>query len=81
MIMRVIGIALILAGASIYMFPERLITYVDPTSIWILLIAGVPVIAGIGLIVVGAGMAKLAVRIAGILLVISALAGLGVIAL
>jgi hypothetical protein len=39
------------------------------------------VIAGIGLIVVGAGMAKLAVRIAGILLVISALAGLGVIAL
>jgi hypothetical protein len=78
MILRIIGIALILVGAAMYRFPEQLITAVDPHSTWAILIAALPAVAGVALIAVGEGMAKMAVRIAGLLLILAALAGLGV---
>ncbi|NOZ76543.1 MAG: hypothetical protein GXO65_02465 [Euryarchaeota archaeon] len=78
MVLRIIGIALILVGVAMYKFPEQLITGVGPHSTWALLIAALPAIAGVALIAVGEGMAKMAVRIAGLLLILSGLAGLGV---
>ena len=79
MILRILGIALILVGGVMYQWPERFVAAVDPTSIWATIIAVIPLVAGIALIAVGEGMAKMAVRIAGALLVLSGLAGLGLI--
>jgi hypothetical protein len=79
MILRIIGIALILVGVAMYKFPEYLITAVAPHSVWAILIAALPAVSGVALIAVGEGMAKMAVRIAGLLLILAALAGLGLV--
>ncbi|MFQ6136854.1 MAG: hypothetical protein ACE5PM_06710 [Candidatus Hydrothermarchaeales archaeon] len=76
-ILKIIGIALILVGAFIYKFPESIVAGI-PSPSWVLIVAGLPVIAGIGVLAVGKGMAKMAVRVAGILLIIAALVSLGV---
>ncbi|MEE8168800.1 MAG: hypothetical protein V3T58_08030 [Candidatus Hydrothermarchaeales archaeon] len=78
LVMRILGIALILVGIALYRFPD-LVAFSKPP--WTLLIAAFPAVAGVFLLVVGQGMAKLAVRIAGILLLLSALASLGIISL
>ncbi len=78
-VLKVIGIALVVVGGLIYFFPFQLAPSLAHGSIWLYLVAGLPVISGLAILVVGSGMAKLAVRIAGILLIISAMAGLGVI--
>jgi len=70
---KVVGIALIGLGAAIYL------GFLLPSlaAPWLMIVAGLPVVAGFGLIFVAQGMAKLAVRIAGILLVVAGLSGMG----
>ena len=75
-ILKITGIALILVGAVIFKFPQSFMN-MGPTLT--LLVAGLPVIAGLVMLTVGKGMAKMAVRIAGLLLIIASLASLGVI--
>lgn len=75
-ILRIIGLALIAVGGVMYQFPE----FNWASGEWYgKIIAVTPLIMGIALIAVGEGMAKMAVRIAGVLLVLSGLAGLGLI--
>ena len=76
MILRILGIALIIVGGVLYQFPE----YNWAAAEWYgSAVAILPLVAGIALIAVGEGMAKMAVRIAGVLLVLSGLVGLGLI--
>ncbi len=78
-VLKVIGIALVVVGSLIYFFPDLLVPALVQGSVWLYIVAGLPIISGLGILFVGRGMAKLAVRIAGILLIISALASIGVI--
>ncbi|MFQ5887926.1 MAG: hypothetical protein ACE5HY_04435 [Candidatus Hydrothermarchaeales archaeon] len=77
-ILKIIGVALILVGVVIYKFPAAFVSG-GLSSTWALIIAGLPAIAGLGILTVGKGMAKMAVRIAGLLLIIAALASMGII--
>jgi hypothetical protein len=81
LIMKILGLSLLAIGVALYLFPERLITAVDPDSIIALIIAALPAVSGLFLLTVGKSMAKLAVRITGVLMVISALSSLGIIAI
>ncbi len=78
-ILKITGIALILVGAVIYRFPDLVNMGISTNSTWFLVVAGLPAIAGLVMLTVGKGMAKMAVRIAGLLLIIASLASLGVI--
>lgn len=80
LIIKIVGVALLVVGAFLYLFPQQL-QIAPQNSFWVLVIAALPVIAGLLLLVVGQGLAKLAVRVAGLLLMISGLVGLGVITL
>ncbi len=73
-LLKILGLAMILVGVYIYYFP---LINVGPT--WTLIAAGFMAIAGVGILTVGKGMAKMAVRLAGLLLIISSLASMGVI--
>ena len=73
LVIKIIGVALIALGAAIYM-GVLMPSLVAP---WITIAATLPIAAGLGLIFVAQGMAKLAVRIAGVLLVIAGLSGMG----
>ena len=70
---KVVGIALIALGAAIYLG-------ILPLSIeaqFVTIVAALPIIAGLGLIFVAQSMVKMAVRIAGMLLIIAGLSGMG----
>ncbi len=77
LVVKILGIALLFIGAAIYFFSGESLMGVSASSPWATLIAALPFVAGVFLIVVGQGMAKMAVRVAGILLIVSALTGLG----
>ena len=77
-VLKIIGLALILVGVVIYTSPQTVIG-LSSSSPWLLLVAGLPAVAGVGILTVGKGMAKMAVRLAGLLLIISSLASMGVI--
>lgn len=77
LVMRIIGGALILLGIVMYKFPA--LVHVPESSLMFKVVTILPVVAGLVLTFVGAGAAKLAVRVAGALLVISALVNMGVI--
>ncbi|MEE9594712.1 MAG: hypothetical protein V3V92_04865 [Candidatus Hydrothermarchaeales archaeon] len=79
MVTKILGFALIAVGGALYLFPERLITAVDPNSTMALIIAALPAVAGLFVITVGQGMAKMAVRVAGAMMLISALTSMGII--
>lgn len=79
LVIKILGLALLAVGGALYLFPEKLISTVDPRSTIALIIAILPSVAGFFLLTVGQGMAKLAVRIAGVLIILSALASLGII--
>lgn len=78
-VLKIVGLAFLAVGGALYFFPERLITSVDPNSTVAMIIAALPAVAGLFLLTVGGGMAKMAVRIAGVLMIISALTSLGII--
>lgn len=73
-VIKILGLALLVVGGALYFFPA-----VNPHSTISLIIAALPAVAGLFLITVGEGMAKMAVRIAGVLMLLSALVSLGVI--
>lgn len=75
-LLKITGIALVLVGLGIYKFPALV---PNVTGLGLKLAAAAPIVGGLLLLFIGVGMAKLAVRIAGILLIISALVSLGVI--
>jgi len=76
---KIIGLALLAVGGALYYFPEKLITAVDPSSKIAVVIAALPVVAGLFVLTVGQSTAKMAVRIAGALLAISALTSMGIV--
>ncbi|MFQ5976328.1 MAG: hypothetical protein ACE5J5_08450, partial [Candidatus Hydrothermarchaeales archaeon] len=45
-VLKITGIALILVGAVIYKFPLSM--GLSPTSTWAMIVAGLPIIAGLG---------------------------------
>ncbi len=77
-VLKILGLALILVGAVIYKFPTAFVSG-GLSSTWTMIVEGLPAIAGVGILTVGKGMAKMAVRVSGLLLIIAALASMGII--
>ncbi len=77
-VMKILGLTFLAVGGALYFIPEKLLT-ADLNPALATIVAVLPAVAGIFLLTVGQGMAKLAVRVAGALIVVSSLASMGVI--
>ncbi len=77
--LKILGMALVIIGIIAYKFPPGMVRGPPSEDILSLIIIGLPIIGGVFLLTVGQGMAKLAVRIAGLFLIVSALVSMGII--
>ncbi len=76
--LKILGVALVVVGLVAYKFPPGMVRGPPSEDIISLLIIGLPIVGGVFVLTVGQGMAKLAVRIAGVLLIVSALMSMGI---